>query len=179
MDPGLVLGEAVARFLGLVGQRRPCLLVLEDLQWADADSWAVLAHVAVAAVTLPVLVVATVREDGPLSVPAAGLARLPGVTTVLLDRLSHAEVRRLAAALGATDSATLDVLDAQADGLPFLVEELVEQRQSGSAGAADVPPTLAISLHVYGADLAKFGGSSIRRTYPATLVRSRGPEVLH
>ena len=142
VDPGLVLGEAVARFLGLVGQRRPCLLVLEDLQWADADSWAVLAHVAVAAVSLPVLVVATVREDGPLSAPAAGLARLPAVTTLLLDRLSRDEVRGLAAALGATDPAILTVLDERADGLPFLVEELVEQRLSGSAGAADVPPTL-------------------------------------
>ena len=142
VDPGLVLGEAVARFLGLVGQVRPCLLILEDLQWADADSWAVLAHVAVAAVTLPVLVVATVRDDGPLSAPAAGLARLPAVTTLRLERLSPAEVRGLAAALGATDPATLGVLDERSDGLPFLVEELVEQRLSGTGGVADVPPTL-------------------------------------
>ena len=38
--------------------------------------------------------------------------------------------------------------------------------------------TTAISLHVYGADLTKVGGSSIRRAYPAALVRSRGQEVL-
>ena len=63
VDPGLVLGEAVARFLGVVGHGRPCLLLLEDLHWADADSWTVLAHVAVVVPSLPVVVVATLRED--------------------------------------------------------------------------------------------------------------------
>ena len=33
--------------------------------------------------------------------------------------------------------------------------------------------TTAISLHVYGADLTRVGGSSIRRTYPSSLMRSR------
>ena len=69
-----MLGEAVARFLSLVGHGRPCLLVLEDLHWADADSWAVLAHVAVAVPSLPVLVVATMREDEPTA-PAADRSR--------------------------------------------------------------------------------------------------------
>ena len=45
-DPALVLGEAVARFLAEVGRERPCLLVLEDLQWADADTHAVVLHLA-------------------------------------------------------------------------------------------------------------------------------------
>ena len=72
--PRAVLGEAVARFLSLVGHGRPCLLVLEDLHWADADSWAVLAHVAVAVPSLPVLVVATMREDEPTA-PAADPSR--------------------------------------------------------------------------------------------------------
>ena len=137
LDPALVLGEAVARFLGVVGRGRPCLLLLEDLHWADADSWAVLAHVAVVVPSLPVVVLVTVREDEPGTSPATSLARLPGVTTLPLERLSSAEVHRLAVALGAPDPATWTMLDDRADGLPFLVEELVALRGSGA-----LPPTL-------------------------------------
>ena len=137
VDPGLVLGEAVARFLGLVGRGRPCLLLLEDLHWADADSWAVLAHAAVVVPSLPVVVVATLREDEQGTTPATALSRLPGVTTLRLARLSRTEVHRLAVALGAPDPATWTMLDDRADGLPFLVEELVALRGSGA-----LPPTL-------------------------------------
>jgi DNA-binding CsgD family transcriptional regulator len=141
VDPGLVLGEAVARFLGAVGRERPCLLVLEDLQWADADSWAVLAHVAGAVRSLPVLVVATVRDDEP-AVPASDpLARLPGVTTLRLRRLSREDVHLLASSLGARDPTALGVVDERADGLPFLVEELAAQLVGGGS-PTDVPPTM-------------------------------------
>ena len=54
-----------------------------------------------------------------------------------LARLSRAEVHRLAVALGAPDPTTWTMLDERADGLPFLVEELVALRGSGA-----VPPTL-------------------------------------
>ncbi len=136
VDPGLVLGEAVARFLSLVGHGRPCLLVLEDLHWADADSWAVLAHVAVAVPSLPVLVVATMREDEPTAPAADPLTRLPGVVTLRLARLAQEDVHQLAASLGVTDPSTMTMLEERADGLPFMVEELV------AVDPGDVPPTL-------------------------------------
>ena len=34
---GLVLGEAVVRLLTVVGEERGCLLLLEDLHWANAE----------------------------------------------------------------------------------------------------------------------------------------------
>ena len=136
VDPGLVLGEAVARFLSLVGRGRPCLLVLEDLHWADADSWAVLAHVAVAVPSLPVLVVATMREGEPTAPAADRLTRLPGVVTLRLARLAQEDVHQLAASLGVTDRSTMTMLSERADGLPFMVEELV------AVDPGDVPPTL-------------------------------------
>jgi DNA-binding CsgD family transcriptional regulator len=149
VDPGLVLGEAVARFLGLIGHGRPCLLLLEDLHWADADSWAVLAHVAIVLPSLPVVVVATMREDEPAVPPPPALSRLPAVTTLRLGRFSQQDVHRLADTLGTSDPATLGMLDERADGLPFLVEELVALRWPGGAppsdrplARADLPPTL-------------------------------------
>ncbi len=141
VDPGLVLGEAIARFLGLVGHGRPCLLVLEDLHWADADSLDVLAHVAVAATSLPLLVVATMRDDEPGAPSPDPLTRLPQVTTLRLGRLSRGEVHRLAEALGTADAETWAILDERADGLPFLVEELVALHVPGTPLGA-VPPTL-------------------------------------
>ena len=149
VDPGLVLGEAVARFLGIVGRGRPCLLLLEDLHWADADSLAVLAHVAVAVPSLPVVVVATTRDDDPGDPTPGVFSRLPAVTTLRLERLSQEDVHRLAEALGAPDPVSLTMLDERADGLPFLVEELVALRWPRAESAADrrlwpadVPPTL-------------------------------------
>ena len=55
--PRVVLGEAVARFLAEVGRDVGCLMVLEDLQWADPDTFALVVHLAGAVSDLPVLVV--------------------------------------------------------------------------------------------------------------------------
>ena len=146
VDQGLVLGEAVARFLAAVGLGHPCLLVLEDLHWADADSLAVVTHLAGAVEGLPVLVLASVRDDEPGTRVGRGLARLPGVTSVVLDRLSPDEVRLLAtSALGGADPHVLELLD-RAEGLPFLAQELLAlPAATGSEEplpASLLPPTL-------------------------------------
>ena len=56
--------------------------------------------------------------------------------TLRLARLTPEDVHRLAASLGVADPSTLTVLEKRADGLPFMVEELM----AGDLG--DVPPTL-------------------------------------
>ncbi len=95
-DPALVLGEAVARFLAEVGRERPCLLVLEDLQWADADTHAVVLHLATAVRGLPVLVVVSARDDEPGTDPTAGLGLTPGVVTLTVGRLADDAAAELA-----------------------------------------------------------------------------------
>jgi len=148
VDPALVLGEAVARFLGTVGGDRPCLLLLEDLQWADDDSLAIVAHVAGAASALPLLVVATVREDEPGAPFDDPLGRIPGVVVLRLARFSPEEVRRLVTLLrrDPPDAASLARLEDRADGLPFLVEELLDSGASSPSlapvPAAPLPPTM-------------------------------------
>ena len=120
VDPAVVLGEAVLRLLSALN----AALLLEDLHWADPDTLAVLDYVAAAEVDRPVLIAATARED----------LRLRHATRIRLARLDDTAVREMAAALGATSY--VDTLVARADGLPFLVEELL---QSGP----HVPPTFA------------------------------------
>ncbi|WP_369132088.1 AAA family ATPase [Modestobacter sp. I12A-02662] len=128
VDPVLVLGEAVVRVLdALVGG--PCLLVLEDLHWADADTLALLEYLADRLRDRPVLVAASARDDEPGSAAVDRLTAGPGVRTVPLARLSAAELaaladQRAAHRLGADELAPLV---ARADGLPLLAEELVDE----------------------------------------------------
>ena len=76
VDPVLVLGEAVVRVLdALVGG--PCLLVLEDLHWADADTLALLEYLADRLRDRPVLVAASARDDEPGSAAVDRLAASP------------------------------------------------------------------------------------------------------
>ena len=138
-DPALVLGEAVARFLAEVGRERPCLLVLEDLHWADADTHAVVLHLAAAVRGLPVLVVVSARDDEPGTDPTEGLELAPGVVTLVLGRLPDDAAAELATVVhGPLDGATLRQLTGRAEGLPLLVEELSPQTAAGP-----VPPTFA------------------------------------
>ena len=140
-DPALVLGEAVARFLAEVGRERPCLLVLEDLQWADADTHAVVLHLATAVRGLPVLVVVSARDDEPGTDPTAGLELTPGVVTLAVGRLPDDAAAELATLVhGQLDEATLRQLTGRAEGLPLLVEELLAADGCGT-GASDVRRT--------------------------------------
>jgi DNA-binding CsgD family transcriptional regulator len=108
-----------------------CVLVLEDLHDADADTLAVLDYLVDHLDGEPVLVIATVRpgvNPGMALVRAA--TRRRAATVLELGRLDDGEVRDLAAqCLGVTPDLVPQpvlarLLDA-ADGIPFHIEELV------------------------------------------------------
>jgi predicted ATPase len=61
----LRLFEGVARLIAAQAVRRPLLLVLEDLHWADDTSLRLLAFVARRVAAWPVLLVVTAREEEP------------------------------------------------------------------------------------------------------------------
>ena len=86
IDPSLVLGEGVLQLLRVL-ERTGTLLVLEDLQWADPDTIAVLDYLAGGITTSPIVVAATVREDSPRSLVGRTLARIPGAVHLHLVRL--------------------------------------------------------------------------------------------
>jgi DNA-binding CsgD family transcriptional regulator len=144
LDPTVVLGEGVLALLETLANvtgSRGCLLVLEDLHWADADSLDLVRYLADAVSGTPVLLAVTARDD--VAVPGlASLAAAPAVTTLPLTRLDNAAVGALAAALRAgapLPRAELEELVARSEGLPFLVEELLGANEAVSR----VPPTLA------------------------------------
>ncbi len=147
--PGDQVGEAARWALGLevAGRLRdlaasdgPQLVVLDDLQWADADSLHVLDMVLAELRDAPVLVVATCRDDAGPEVGAvlARLARVAGARRVSLRGLDAVDVAGLVArATGAAlDPAEAAALTARTGGNPFFVGELATL---GSDALSSVP----------------------------------------
>ena len=141
----LVLGEAVVRVLdALVGG--PCLLVLEDLHWADADTLALLEYLADRLRDRPVLVAASARDDEPGSAVVDRLASRLGARRCGSPGWVAAELFALAGsrAAGRLREDELAALVDRADGLPLLAEELVDEAvragTSASGGAESRAP---------------------------------------
>ena len=114
----------------LADARGPVLLVLEDIQWADPSTLALLAFLARNLREQPLVVLATFRVDDELAPAvrrlASELSRRQRVRRIELGPLGPEDVARLLAALaGARVPATLArELHARAGGNPFFVEEL-------------------------------------------------------
>jgi tetratricopeptide (TPR) repeat protein len=114
------------RFLVAVADKRPLVLVLEDLHWADPALLAFVRHLVEWASHVPLVVVATARPELYDRAPdwAGGLRN---ATTISLAPLSDAECARLVAAL--TDQAVLPAEDQaalleRAGGNPLYAEEI-------------------------------------------------------
>jgi DNA-binding CsgD family transcriptional regulator/tetratricopeptide (TPR) repeat protein len=125
----LILGEALLRLLtALSGQGT--LLVLEDLQFADPETLAIVEYLADNLSEGRARCVATVREGEPsaaMEIVRATHSRRTS-TVVELRRLSDAEVGLMAAACldqASVPGPVLARLVADCDGLPFAVEEIL------------------------------------------------------
>lgn len=124
----LILGEAVIRLLSLYGGPGT-VLVLEDIQWADPDTLAIIQYLADNLAGKRVLCVATLRD----SEPSAGLDTMRSIHSrraarvIDVPKLSERDVARLAACCLGSDEppAAVRKLLADCDGLPFAVEEIL------------------------------------------------------
>jgi DNA-binding CsgD family transcriptional regulator len=126
----VVLGEAVLRLLRVLSPAAGCLLVLEDLHWADLETLALLEYLADNLSAERVLCLGTLREEeggGPAGLASALEAR--GSAAVLpLRRLGPAAMARMTlACVGAADlpPAIQSFVAERAEGIPFLVEEVL------------------------------------------------------
>jgi DNA-binding CsgD family transcriptional regulator len=126
----MLLGETVLRLAGALGGDVGTLIVLEDLHWSCADSLAVIEYLADSVATERVLLVGTTRIEGAAPPVIDALERRGAAAVRVLAPLSPAEVDEMAASCLEVDEqevpgAVLDLLESQADGLPFVVEELL------------------------------------------------------
>jgi tetratricopeptide (TPR) repeat protein len=109
----------------LVPARRPGVIVLEDLHWADPTSLSFTRELLALTRDRPLLILATARPDAGPEVDA--LARAAEVRAVTLRPLHQGASRDLARALIGPDAGpgVLDAVLATVDGNPLFLEERV------------------------------------------------------
>ncbi|MGH9050371.1 MAG: ATP-binding protein [Acidimicrobiia bacterium] len=136
LEPGpgevtaVTVGEAMLRLLRALGRDHGAVMLLDDLHWADADTLAVVEYLVDNLGPEPVALVATLRdEEGSPALELVHRLRARHVAEVVaLRALSPDAVAEMAeACLGgaALPGAAGSLLGSHADGMPFLVEELL------------------------------------------------------
>jgi DNA-binding CsgD family transcriptional regulator/tetratricopeptide (TPR) repeat protein len=109
--------------------RKPLAIVLEDLQWADEASLALLAFIARRIETERLILIATARvhrtATPALALLVAELAGHDGVHEIRLDALGLTEVAQLNAAAGSDDQARAEMIFHRSGGNPSFAVELV------------------------------------------------------
>jgi DNA-binding CsgD family transcriptional regulator/tetratricopeptide (TPR) repeat protein len=136
--------EAVAEQLRADAEPDGLLMVLDDLQWADAASLALLVHLARGIGRSPTMILATYRDTDitgreALSVTLSALAHEPSLTRLRLVGLTQPEVeRQLAAVTGAPVSPELaGLVRRRSGGNPFFVAELGRMLDTAGEGLPD------------------------------------------
>jgi DNA-binding SARP family transcriptional activator/tetratricopeptide (TPR) repeat protein len=166
------LFDAVSR--AIVGDR-PRLLIIDDLQWCDAETIELIGFVVRSGETAPVLIVGTVRsEEVPEHHPLVGLVDALGhdraVTTVPVDRLDEATTAALAARLRNAEEIDPDLaarLWAETEGNPLFVIEVLRAGVSPEATQAPLTPTMRAVL---GARLGQLSDGARRLAQVAAVV---------
>ncbi|MGW6444257.1 helix-turn-helix transcriptional regulator [Lentzea sp. NPDC055074] len=131
----VVLAEAVLRLLASVARKTPCLLVLEDLHEADAETLAVVEYLADNLEDQPVLLLATIRtEPGHALELVHRMVQRGSGALVELHRLSQVEVGQMTAACLESPLIPPELVDrlwTDSAGNPFVIEELLHGMVSG------------------------------------------------
>jgi DNA-binding CsgD family transcriptional regulator len=150
--------DAIRQLLARAAERRPLLILLDDLHWADAPSLRLMEFIAPDIADSRVMLVGTYRATGlsrqhPLSDTLGGLARVSHVARISLTGLSAEEVSELiAAAAGTAPPAWFArTLHRQTEGNPLFLREIVrflEQQGILRAGLGfpetNLPPVIRI-----------------------------------
>ena len=134
-----VLFDAVARCLTALAARRPLMVVIDDLHWADAPTMQLLAHLMRNVESVPIVFVASARtatgEWAPSALDGhAELARTGRLARVDLAGMTESEVLALLrmddARLHPEGFALARSLHATTAGNPFFVREIVHHLQA-------------------------------------------------
>jgi tetratricopeptide (TPR) repeat protein len=138
--------EATLALLTERAGAEPLLLVLEDLHWADTSTLDLVVFLAHNIDDRPILLLATVRADEPLSAErvhrlAEGVRRSGSAMMLQLGPLEQEELAVLLAArtAGSVTKAQTDAIVARSEGNPFFAEELLAKAGHRSG---ELPRTL-------------------------------------
>ena len=171
------LFEAVAATIGHATGRAPVLLIVDDLQWADNATVAMLAHTIRTAASAPLLVAASLRDEGndpALNALLGDLGRERRLERVALAGLSTDETGALAGTWldEPASPALAEALRRRTGGNPFFVEELVRHlvesqadrstEALAQAAEAEVPEGVRVLIERRLARLPELAGEALR-----------------
>lgn len=138
------LFEALLELLGVLSERLPLVLVLEDLHWADRSTRTFVSFLARGLRQERLLVVVTYRSDElhrrhPLRPLLSELARLDVVRRIELPAFNRTEVAEILADILGTQpaDALVDRLYDRSEGNPLYTEELLAAGMDGRGAPPD------------------------------------------
>ena len=143
MSPAQRRGEtfaALRRVLVRAAERRPQVVIVEDLHWCDTETEQFLTALGDGVPALRALVVLTYRPGY-----TSPLRERTYVTRIVPAALSHEESASMAAsvvAAGALPDHLRELVVGKADGNPFYVEELVKSLDEGAVSGLAIPGTI-------------------------------------
>jgi len=138
---------ATRALLEEVAAERPLVLVLDDLQWAEAPLLDLVDHLADWSREAPLFLLCVARPELLDARPGWGGGKL-NATSILLEPLTEEQAAALADTLlagVAVEAGTRDRILASAEGNPLFLEEMAALARE-SRGAVDVPPTIQALL---------------------------------
>lgn len=142
----LRLWEATWELLTTISKSSPLLIVLDDIQWADASSCELLGYLARHLYGYPIALVGTCRENElsahPLRPLIAHMQREHSVQTVHIDPLTGEQIGMLVSSIPHLPESIIQHIQTQAAGNPFFAEELARTILTTTA----LPKTIAAAL---------------------------------
>src|SRR5215207_6922172 len=177
------LHAALTALLARLARDTPEVLVLDDVQWADASSLILLRHLARTLGATPIVVLALFREgDGELpdalASTLAELHRLDGVMRMRLGGLGVADVQELVdrsdGSGEATDAELAERLVGLTDGNAFLVGEVWRHMLDREAVASVADPVVPESVREVMADRVAGLTPALRELLRLIAVSPRG-----
>jgi DNA-binding SARP family transcriptional activator/predicted ATPase len=157
-ESALPLFESVAALVEQAAVRRPLVLVLEDVHWADEMSLRLLAFVSRRLGAWPALLVATARAEELADASMArrtleDLARASDTVPVVLGPLSRPDTGLLVSTVARAaprDARLEEQVWAMSEGNPFVVVEAIRalERDRARNGAPDPPGAPALPARV-------------------------------
>ena len=167
--------DALVAWIRAAAERRPTLLIAEDLHWLDASTLELLDLLIDQLAPSPLLQLLTFRPDFHAPWPM-----LPHLTHLTLSRLPHRQIEAMVDSIARSQPLSADVrrqLIAKTDGVPLFVEELTKAvMESGLA----IPATLHDSLMARLDRLATVKeiaqlGATLGREFDYDLIRAVSP----
>ncbi|MBK8253804.1 MAG: AAA family ATPase [Polyangiaceae bacterium] len=139
---------ALRELFGRIAERRQLVLMLDDLQWSDADSDALLASILRAPDAPPLLLVASYRAESMSAAPLLKTLAAEGIETLRIELgpMSIDEAAQFAEDCVGENPALVKAIARESGGNPFFVEALADHAALNAVDDSSLDTLAAVDL---------------------------------